>query len=102
MSDNPSEKRSAILKRLIMTIICLIAFEAVEILLLLVVLFQYGQMLILGKRNENVRKFGNKLSWYGYRILRYATLNENGRPFPFGSLPTDAEVEAPARSVHFN
>ena len=101
MGETNADKRSAMLVRLIYTIICLIAFEVVEIMVALLVLFQYGQLLLLGRRNDNVRKLGNKLSFYAYRILRYATLNENSRPFPFGNLPKDEEVEPPSRSVHF-
>ncbi len=93
--------RSTMLKRLIYTVVCLIAFEVVKIAVVLLVLFQYAQLLITGKRNEHVRKLSNKLSWYAYRVLRFATLNENGRPFPFGPLPKDADVEAPSRSVQF-
>lgn len=102
MSEQSTDKRWAMLKRLIFTIICLIGFEVVEITVVLLVLFQYGHMLVLGKRNEYVRKFSNQLSWYAYRVLRYATLNENGRPFPFGPLPGADDVEPPSRSVHFN
>ncbi len=101
MSENTTGTRSSILKRLIHTVVCLIAFEVVKIAVVLLVLFQYAQMLILGKRNEHVRKLSNRLSWYAYRVLRFATLNENSRPFPFGPLPRDADVEAPTRSVQF-
>lgn len=102
MSETTSNKRSAILIRLIRTIVCFIAFEVVEIALFLLVLFQYGHLLILDKRNEHVRKLSNRLAWYSYRVLRYATLNENTRPFPFNSLPQDGDVEPPARSVRFD
>lgn len=101
MSENTTERRSQMLKRLIITIICFIAFEVVELAVVLLTLFQYGHMLILGRRNEHVKKLGNRLALYSYRVLRFATLNENSRPFPFGPMPTDTDVEPPSRSVHF-
>ena len=36
---------------------------------------------------------------YGYRLMRYLTLNENQRPFPFSQFP--AEVEPPDDAVRF-
>lgn len=102
MSDTTSSKRSAMLARLIRTIVCFIAFEFVRVGIILLVLFQFGHLLILAKRNDHVRKVSNRLSWYAYRLLRFATLNENGRPFPFGPLPADGDIEPPSRSVHFN
>lgn len=93
--------KTAVLKRLIVSLVCLIGFEITKIGVVLLVLFQYATLLITGKRNERVRQFSNRLSFYAYRVLRYATLNENGKPFPFGGLPRRQDLEPSARSVHF-
>jgi len=37
---------------------------------------------------------------YGYRVMRYLTLNDNLRPFPFSELPQD--MEPPVGEVKFD
>jgi hypothetical protein len=39
------------------------------------------------------------VSVYAYRVLRYATLNENEKPFPFDNFPK--EIELPDKEVFF-
>jgi hypothetical protein len=46
-----------------------------------------------------VRKFANQAAAYGYRVMRYLTLNENVRPFPFQDFPQ--ELEPPEEGVVF-
>lgn len=102
MSEETTATRSAILTRLIRTIVCFIAFEIVKISVVLLVLFQYGQLLVLKKRNDHVRKLSNRLAWYAYRALRYGTLNENTRPFPFNAPPKAKDIEPPSRTVRYD
>ena len=49
--------------------------------------------------NHPIRNFSNKVSVYGYRVLRYVTLNENEKPFPFDNFPK--EMELPDTEVFF-
>ncbi|CCH49174.1 DUF4389 domain-containing protein [Pseudodesulfovibrio piezophilus] len=93
--------RTEILKRFLVTLVCLIFFEVTSFMIQLSVLFQYGYLLIAKKRSEPLRNFTNNLSQYGYRIMRYATLNENLRPFPFNQFPGDSECEPPVKQVQF-
>lgn len=88
--------RSRVLTRLVVTVVAMIALELTAVLTHLVALFQYIHILITKRTSEPARSFGNTLSRYGYHLMRYNTLNENPRPFPFAELPKDAEAsEAP-------
>lgn len=93
--------RGAILKRLLATLVCMIFFEVTALLVQLTVIFQYGYLLVAKKRSEPLRQFSNTLCHYGYRLMRYNTLNENLRPFPFNKFPEDSDLEPPENQVHF-
>jgi len=93
--------RGMILKRFLVTLVCMIFFEVTGFIIQLAVLFQYGYLLIAKKRSEPLRVFCNTLSQYGYRLMRYNTLNDNKRPFPFSQFPEDAECDPPVKQVQF-
>ena len=94
----PSRKQVAI--RLLYTLLYVAIFELVKTIVLLITLFEYFILLITLKHNEPARHFGNKVATYGYRVMRYLTLNENQRPFPFTDFP--AEIELPDEGVRFD
>lgn len=94
--------RVDIFKRLLRTIVCMIAFELVRILLQAVVFFQYAYLLISGKSSTPLRRFGNRLSIYTYQLLRYATLNDNRKPFPFSDLPETSGSDQPSSKIDFS
>ena len=83
--------RGRIAVRLLYTILYLLVFEVIKTLLHVSVLIQYAVALITRKPAEPLRRFGNRLSAYAYRVLRYMTLNENVRPFPFADFPPEVE-----------
>lgn len=85
--------------RLLYTLFYLIAFEILKTVIQLIVVFQYIYLLITKKHNEPVRAFSNKVSAYAYRMLRYMTLNENKRPFPFSDFTT--EIDPPEEGNFF-
>ena len=98
MNSKPfSRKKIAV--RLLYTILFLIVFEIVKIIIQVSVLFQYVYLLISKNYNDPIRNFSNKVSVYAYRLLRYVTLNENEKPFPFDNFPK--EMELPDREVFF-
>ncbi len=98
MNSKPvSRKKIAI--RLLYTIVFLIVFEIVKIIIQVSVIFQYGCLLISKTWNTPIRNFSNKVSVYAYRVLRYVTLNENEKPFPFNNFPK--EFELPDKDVFF-
>ncbi|MFH1914596.1 MAG: DUF4389 domain-containing protein [Pseudomonadota bacterium] len=93
--------RGDILKRLLATVACLIFLEVTGLLIQLATLFQYAYLLVAKRHSEPLRRFCNVLSGYGYRLMRYVTLNDNDRPFPFSRFPDDDTWEKPAQRVTF-
>jgi D-alanyl-lipoteichoic acid acyltransferase DltB (MBOAT superfamily) len=91
--------RKKIIIRLLYTIFFLIVFEILKIIIQVCVLFQYVYLLISKTYNNSVRNFTNKVSVYAYKVLRYVTLNENEKPYPFHDFPL--EMELPEGKVFF-
>lgn len=91
--------RIQIAVRLLFTILFLIVFEIIKTIVQVTVLFQYVYLFITKKHNEPVRKFSNKVSTYAYKVLRYMTLNENVKPFPFTEFPN--EVDSSENDVRY-
>ncbi len=92
--NSPQEKpiiRKGIAVRLFFTIFFFIVFEIIKIIMQVTILFQYVYLFITLKYSEPLREFSNRLSVYAYRLMRYVTLNENLRPFPFDKLPEAME-----------
>ena len=86
--------------RFLYTLLYLVVLEVLKLLVQVAVVLQFIYLLITGRYSEPLRNFSNKLATYLYRVIRYATLNENFRPFPFNELPS--EMEKPEERVHFN
>lgn len=93
--------RTTILKRFAVTLVCMIFCEVAGFIIQLSVLFQYGFLLIAKKRSEPLRSFSNNLSQYVYRLMRYNTLNDNARPFPFAKFPEDKDCDPMVKQVQF-
>jgi hypothetical protein len=93
-----SRKQVAI--RLLYTLLYMAIFELVKTIVVLITLFEYFFLLVTLQHNEPARTFANKVATYGYRVMRYLTLNENRRPFPFSDFP--AEIELPDEEVRFD
>jgi D-alanyl-lipoteichoic acid acyltransferase DltB (MBOAT superfamily) len=93
-----SRKQVAI--RLLYTLLYVAIFEVVKTIILLITLFEYFLLLVTLRHNEPARSFANQVAAYGYRLMRYLTLNDNQRPFPFSDFP--AEIEPPDETVRFD
>lgn len=94
--------RMSILKRFLVTIVCLLVFELVRLLVQATVLFQFLYMLIARTQSEPLRKFSNRMSFYAYKLLRYSTLNENPKPFPFNEFPKASDCDRPSKTITFD
>ena len=66
-----------------------IAYSIVEVLILLVALFQFVAVLFTGRVNETVLRLGNNLSFFALETFQYLTFNSNLRPFPFSPWPNE-------------
>jgi predicted membrane protein len=100
MNELPYEtNRKQIAVRFLFTILFLIVFEILKTIIQLAVLFQYVYLFITKKQNEPVRNFSNKVTTYAYKVLRYLTLNENLKPFPFSDFPK--EMDPPDSDIRY-
>ncbi len=86
--------------RLLYSLVYLIILEILKFVVQITVLFQFVYLLITQKYSEPLRNFSNKVAAYTYRIIRYTTLNENRKTFPFSEFPP--ELERPGDSVDFD
>jgi predicted membrane protein len=89
-SDSYSRKKIAI--RLLYTILFLIVFAILTIIIKISVIFQYIYLLSSKTYNNPIRNFTNKVSVCVYKVLRYITLNENEKPYPFNDFPIEFEL----------
>jgi len=92
--------RSKIVIRLIFTLIFLVILSLMHFIIQVLTLLQFIILLINKSYSEPLRSFSNKAAAYVYRLIRYVTLNENIRPFPFAELP--GEIESPVDSASFD
>ncbi len=71
-------------------IICYVAIFVIGI----VILFQFGVVLLTGKLNQQLLPVGQSISIYIYQILVYLTYNSEEKPFPFDNWPEVNEYQA--------
>jgi hypothetical protein len=65
------------------------AYSVAELVIVLVVIFQFVATLIAGHANENALRLGNNLSKYVYQVFQFQTFNTESRPFPFSDWPDE-------------
>jgi len=99
MIEEAKTPRRQIGIRFLYTLLYLVVLEVLKVVVQVSVILQFIYLLITQKYSEPLRNFSNKLAGYAYRVVRYATLNENFRPFPFNDFPP--EMEKPEDRVQF-
>jgi hypothetical protein len=95
MLERIEAPRKSIAIRLLYTVFYFIVFELLLFILLLSTLFQFIYLFLMGNHSEPLRRFCNKVSTYAYKIIRYVTLNDNNKPFPFADFPNEMEPSEP-------
>ncbi|MFP4474648.1 MAG: DUF4389 domain-containing protein [Desulfatibacillaceae bacterium] len=98
MNENAQPKRADIAVRFLFAILFLLVFELIRLVLQVVVLFQFIHALVTTEPNEPVRRFSSRLTEYTQSVMRYMTLNQNAKPFPFEDFP---EAVPPQEEVRF-
>ncbi|MBN4061366.1 DUF4389 domain-containing protein [bacterium AH-315-G11] len=76
-------------KRLLFMILFTMLYSAAEVVLAVVVLYQFLSLLITGNKNEKVLSFGAQISTYAYQVFSYLTFNTEDKPFPMSDWPSD-------------
>ena len=91
MKEDTRERliRGDIWIRLLYMILFGFAFGIARFIIVVVVVFQFFTILITGRANEPLLKFGNSLSIYVGEILDFQTFNTELQPFPFSPWPDE-------------
>ena len=74
-------------KRGLYMLLYIIFSRVAEIVLGVVVLFQFLLKLFTGETNERLLKLGQGLSTYVYQVFQFLTYNSEYHPYPFGAWP---------------
>ncbi|MCZ6604686.1 MAG: DUF4389 domain-containing protein [Alphaproteobacteria bacterium] len=80
-------------------VLFIIIYGIAEFLIFAVILFQFLSMLVARKTNEPLLGFSKSLSMFIYEIMIYLSYNDEQRPFPFGTWPSDADKEPTGAAV---
>ena len=87
-------KNSSVWKRLLFMILFSILYSTAEVVLAVVVLYQFLSLLFTGNKNEKVLSFGAQISTYAYQVFSYLTFNTEDKPFPMSDWPSDKALTA--------
>jgi len=82
----PWKDRSVWMRALYMLMFAVI-YSVAEIVVVVVVVFQFFYVLFSGRKNHKALGFGQSLCAYIYEILRFETFDSEYLPFPFGDWP---------------
>ncbi len=69
------------------TVLFLVAFSLAQTLLTLIAVVQFAFLLISGRANEHLVRFGRSLAIWLAEVTGFATAATDTRPFPFAPWP---------------
>ncbi len=75
----------------------LVTYSVAEVVLVVVVLYQFISRLITNQQNDRLLKLGQQLSTYLYQLIMFFTFNSEERPYPFAPWPRGAPSLAKAK-----
>ena len=87
--------RRSVWVRAIFMVLFAIAYGVAEFLVFVAIVIQFFIVLFTGGANERLLRFGNNLSAYIYRVLRFQTFNSEDQPFPFSDWPDEPATDNP-------
>lgn len=74
-------------KRLLWMILFGLIYSVAEFVLFLVVVIQFGFVVITGQRNQRLLDLGRQLANFVYQIIQYFVFSTNKKPYPFAPWP---------------
>jgi len=75
-------------KRLLYMLLFAVLYSVAEVVITVVVVFQFLSVLFTGKKQDKVLEFGAQLSSYAYQVFRFLTYNSEEHPYPMGDWPS--------------
>ncbi|GGK56329.1 DUF4389 domain-containing protein [Amphritea balenae] len=67
-----------------------VLYSVAEVVLVVVIVFQFIALLVFKSPNGRLLTFGQSLSTYIYQILSFLTFNSESHPYPFAPWPKGA------------
>lgn len=86
--------------RLMYTLLFVVILSVMNFIIQMIALVQFVILLLTRNYSEPLRSLSNKVAAYVYRLVRYITLNDNTKPFPFMDFP--GEMERPEGFARFD
>lgn len=80
--------------RLFYILVLGLIYSVAEIVVIAVVVVQWGFVLFTGRRNARLAPFAAQLSRFCYDLLRYLTYTSDYKPFPFAPWAEHADSAA--------
>ncbi len=65
-------------------------YSIAEVVIVVVILFQFLLKLFTGKTNQRLLTLGQSLSTYLYQVMLFQTFNSSDYPYPFSAWPKGA------------
>jgi len=87
--------------RLLFMVLFAVIYSVAEVVLTMVIAFQFLCVLVTGDRNDRALSLGSQIASFIYQVLRYLTYNSDARPYPFADWPSEAvppEQQAASKS----
>ena len=84
-------------KRLVYTLLFVIAFNVAEIILWATTAVQFLFKLFTGGANEYLRGFGQSLGTFIYEVILFLTFQSEHKPFPFAPWPSGTPANRTAK-----
>ena len=91
-SVDKKDKNSEIFSRVFYTILFAIIGWLSLYVFALVVIIQFGFLLITGQVNTNLKGFNKEVGLFLYDLIKYLSFQSNEKPFPFRDWPYDEKA----------
>lgn len=85
LKENVSDKNTWL--RLLFMILFAVVLGLSDLVLLVIVILQFGFVLFSRQKNDELLDFGAQLARFRYHVVRYLTYNTEDRPWPFVTWP---------------
>ena len=84
--NNASRRQTAI--RLLFVVLFALIYSVTEIVLVTLVILQFGFKLVTCETNSKLSIFSKTINKYIFKLLQFVTFNQDKKPFPFSDWPS--------------
>ncbi len=86
-------KQQSTWKRGLYMLLFTVFYQIAEIILFIMILFQFFIKLLTGDTNQRLRQLGQSLGAYIYQIVQFLSFNSEMHPYPFGEWPVAEDTD---------